>query len=135
MRDHTVFFHENKSFHVYSGMGFCVFDTGKAIMQIKVFENQAYQKPERKKIQPDIPAYTETGPVIIPGNHLFFVQKLSGKIFSCVNQQSIDDATEKDRKMVHYFIQGAQKGSAAINRKHPDGCVALQAVISSLQHS
>lgn len=104
-------------------------------MQIKVFKNQTNQKPERKIIQPDIPAYTETGAVIIPGNHLFFVQKLSGKIFSCVNQQSIDAATEKDRKMVHYFIQGAQKGSAAINRKHPDGCVALQAVISSLQHS
>ena len=112
-----------------------MFTAGKATTQIKMLKNQSNQKPEREIIQPDIPIDTETGPVIIPGNHLFFVQKLSRKIFSCVNQQSIDAATEKDRKMVHYFIQGAQKGSTAINRKHPDGCGALQAVISVLQHS
>ena len=58
---------------------------GKAVVQIKLFENQSHQKPEGKIVQSDVSAYTVAGPVIVPGDYLFFIQKFSGKIFNCVN--------------------------------------------------
>ena len=64
------------------------------------------------------------GAAVVPGAHVFVLQKHSADIFSQENTGHVNEAPLNERNISHFLHDGSEESSASIDREHPDGSIS-----------
>lgn len=91
------------------------------------------QKPDRRIIETNHAVDIPAGLAVIPGAHIPCFQQASGYEFHQENGTGIKGASQPDTSILQPPGKGTNKSSHAVDRKHPDGGMALQLHLSSLK--
>ena len=70
------------------------------------------------------------GAAVVPGAHVFVLQKHSADIFSQENTGHVNEAPLNERNISHFLHDGSEESSASIGREHPERGISDQLKIA-----